>query len=111
MCLLTTVTKRSFIKSLKTNKQDDNRLVGNLKVLCKNDNLVIAKPLQRRAVGWYRHYLQHPGHTRLEETIKTVMYWTDMRDTVRTNVKTCQSDKLTKSKMLNMENFQQNWLY
>ena len=83
-------------KSLKTNKTYDYKLVENIKVLCKNDKLVIPKPLQRRAVGWYHHYLQHPGHTRLEETIKAVMYWTGMRDTVRKHVKTCRSCQVNK---------------
>ncbi len=65
-------------------------------MLCKNDRLVIPKPLQRRAVGWYHHYLQHPGHTRLEENIEAVMYWTGMRDTIRKHVKTCRSCQINK---------------
>ncbi len=28
---------------------------------------------------WYHHYLQHPGHTRLEETMKAAIYWKGMR--------------------------------
>jgi len=48
----------------------DNKLVENIHVLCKDERLVIPKKLQFRAVAWYHHYLQHPGHTRLEETLK-----------------------------------------
>jgi hypothetical protein len=34
-----------------------------------------TKPLQRQAVLWFRHYLQHPGHTCLEETMQaSTMY-------------------------------------
>ena len=53
----------------------DNKLVENIHVLCKEERLVIPKKLQFRAVAWYHHYLQHPGHTRLEETLKQAMYW------------------------------------
>ena len=37
--------------------------------------LLIHAPLQTRAVQWYHHYLQHPGKTRLFETMSSVMYW------------------------------------
>ncbi len=37
--------------------------------VCNKGQLVIPKPLQRRAVMWYHRYLQHPGHARLEETM------------------------------------------
>jgi hypothetical protein len=39
------------------------RLVDNTYVVCKDGRMIIPKPLQRRAVSWYHHYLQHPGHT------------------------------------------------
>ena len=44
------------------------QLIENTKVLCKEDKIVIPASLQHRAVSWYHHYLQHPGHSRLEET-------------------------------------------
>jgi hypothetical protein len=39
------------------------RLVDDTYVVCKDGKMIIPKPLQRRAVLWYHHYLQHPGHT------------------------------------------------
>ena len=38
------------------------QLIEDTKVLCKNGKLVIPASLQHRAVAWYHHYLQHPGH-------------------------------------------------
>ncbi len=38
------------------------RLVDNTYAMCKDGKMIIPKPLQRRAVLWYHHYLQHPGH-------------------------------------------------
>jgi hypothetical protein len=39
------------------------RLVDDTFVVCKDGKMIIPKPLQRCAVLWYHHYLQHPGHT------------------------------------------------
>ena len=43
-------------------------------VVYQNKCLVIPKSLQSKVVTWYHHYLMHPGHTRLEETIAATMY-------------------------------------
>ena len=56
----------------------EETLIENSYVLCKEGKLVIPKTLQHKAVAWYHHYLQHPGHTRLEDTLKAVMYWKNM---------------------------------
>ncbi len=45
------------------------RLVNETFIVCKDDRMIIPKPLQRSAVLWFHHYLQHPGHMRLEETM------------------------------------------
>jgi hypothetical protein len=65
-------------------------------VLCKDGRLVIPKRLQYRAIAWYHHYLQLPGHTRLEETLKQAMYWTNMRTSVRQFVRQCKSCQINK---------------
>ena len=39
------------------------KLIKNTTCVCKDGWLVIHKLLQVRAVKWYHHYLQHPGHT------------------------------------------------
>jgi len=71
-------------------------LIENTLVYCKNGKLVIPRSLQHRAVSWYHHYLQHPGNTRLEETLRAAMYWKDMRSTVRSYVKNCRSCQVNK---------------
>ena len=72
------------------------QLVENTKVLCKNGKMVIPKSLQQRAVAWYHHYLQHPGNTRLEETLRLSMYWKGLRKTVQSHVKKCHSCQVNK---------------
>ena len=62
--------KDKAIKQLKTSKKYEMLIVEVTEVLCKNGKLVIPKPLQRRAVEWYHHYLQHPGHNVLKRQLK-----------------------------------------
>eukprot|EP00804_Cyclotella_cryptica_P019771 CCRYP_009684-RA/>CCRYP_009684-RA protein AED:0.33 eAED:0.05 QI:0/-1/0/1/-1/1/1/0/165 len=56
------------------NKGYSTQLVENIKVLCKDGKMVIPKSLQHHVVAWFHHYLQHPGTTRLEETLRLSMY-------------------------------------
>jgi hypothetical protein len=58
--------------------------------------MVIPKSLQKRAVAWYHHYLQHPGNTHLEETLLLSMYWKGLRKTVQSHVKKCHSCQVNK---------------
>jgi hypothetical protein len=58
--------------------------------------LVIPQSLEHHAVSWYHHYLQHPGNTCIEETLKAAMYWKQMRSTVRSYVKNCRSCQVNK---------------
>jgi hypothetical protein len=88
------------IKQLKTSDKYKVLLIEDTSVLCRDGKLVIPKSLQHRAVSWYHHYLQHPGHSRLEETMKAAMYWTGMRNTVRSYVKKCHSCQTNKRRKL-----------
>jgi len=66
----------------------------------EHGKLVIPKKLQSRCIQWYHHYLQHPGHTRLEETIRATMTWSGMRDQIRRHVKTCPTCQKNKRRSL-----------
>ena len=71
-------------------------LIENESCICHKGRLVLPKPLQSCAVMWYHHYLQHPGHTRLKEMMKSVIYWKGMRNSIRSKTKsykTCQVKK------------------
>jgi len=70
-----------------------SQLIEDTRVLCKDGKIKMVTPkvLQNRAISWYHHYLQHPGHTRLEETLHAAIYWKSMRNTIRMHVKTCRT--------------------
>ena len=80
------------------------QLVKNTKVLCKDGKMAIPVALQHRAVSWYHHYLQHPGHTRLEETLCAAMYWKGMRIPAVNLSKTAVNVKLIKDRSISMGN-------
>jgi hypothetical protein len=72
------------------------QLIDDTKVLCKNDKLIISASLRHRAVSWYHHYLKHTGHSHLKETMKSVMYWKGMLNTIRSYIKSCRSCQIKK---------------
>jgi hypothetical protein len=72
------------------------KLIENTACVCKDGWLVIPKPHQLPAVRWYHHYLQHPGHTRLEETMNAAMCLKGMHTTIRSLTKPCRSCQINK---------------
>jgi hypothetical protein len=66
------------------------------KCYAKNEKIIIPTYLRHRTVSWYLHYLQQPGHSRLEEMMRSVMYWKGIHTTIRRYVKTCQSCQVNK---------------
>jgi hypothetical protein len=72
------------------------QLIEDTKALRKKGKVMIPSSLRQRAVKWYRHYLQHPGHSRLEETMRSMMYWRGMRTTIWRHVKSCRSCQVNK---------------
>ena len=92
--------KDKAMKQLKISEKYKILLIENLQVLCKDGKLVIPKSLQHRAVSWYHHYLQHPGHSRLEEMMRATIYWKGMQTTIQSYVKKCHSCQTNKRRKL-----------
>ncbi len=92
--------KHCFKRNAVLDKGLDVRLVDNMYVVCKDGRMIIPKPLLRRAVLWYHHYLQHPGYTQLEETMKATIYWKGMRSTILSVTKSCRSCQVNKKRKL-----------
>ncbi len=71
-------------------------LIEDTTVLCKNGKLIIPTSLWHRAFSWYHHYLPHPGHSHLKETMRSMMYWKGMSITIQRYVKSCRSCQVNK---------------
>ncbi len=76
------------------------KLIENTICVCKDGCLIIPKPLQVRAVKWYHHYLQHPGHTCLKETMNAMMSWKGMHTTSRSITRSCRTCQINKRRTL-----------
>ncbi len=98
-----TALKHFFKRNAVLHKELELQLIKNESCICNKGRLIIPKPLQRCATMWYHHYLQHPGHTRLEETMKSAIYWKGMRNTVRSITKSCKSCQVNKNVHKNMD--------
>jgi hypothetical protein len=73
------------------------QLIEDIKVLRKNGTVMIPTSLCRhRAFSWYHNYLQHPGHSRLEETMRSMMYWKGMHTTIGRYIKSCRFCQVNK---------------
>jgi hypothetical protein len=95
-----TTLKHFFMRNAVLDKGLELQLVENESCICDKGRLVIPKPLQQRATIWYHHYLQHPGHTRLKETMKAAIYWKGMRTTIRSITKSCKTCQINKKQSL-----------
>ncbi len=98
--------KDLFKRNAVIDKGPEIKLIENTLCVCKDGRLVIPKPLQWQAVLWYHHYLQHPGHTRLEETMNAAMYWKGMRATIRSVTKSCKTCQINKRQILSTVTYQ-----
>jgi hypothetical protein len=88
--------KHSFKRNAVIDQGLEIKLIENTTCVCKDGRLVIPKPLQVCAVKWYHHYLQHPGHTHLEETMNAAMYWKGMPTTIQSLTKSFRSCQINK---------------
>ncbi len=66
---------KAYLKKNATMPQKDIgiHLIEDTKVLCKNGKVMIPTSLWR-AVSLYHYYLQHSGHSRLKEVMRSMMY-------------------------------------
>jgi hypothetical protein len=76
------------------------RLIDDICLMCKDGKIVIPKQIQWRTVLWYHHYLQHPGHTRLEEKMRATVCWKEMHTTIRSLTKSCRTCQVNKKRKL-----------
>ena len=60
------------------------------------DNIVIPSMIQSYVLHWYHMYLLHPGMGKTKAKIHQHLYWTGIRDAVRTKVTNCDTFQHTK---------------
>jgi hypothetical protein len=88
--------KHCFKRNTVLDKGLKVRLIDDTYVVCKDGRMIIPEPFQRHTVVWYYHYLQHPGHTQLEETMNTTIYWKGMHTSIWSITKSCRVFQVNK---------------
>ena len=94
--------KHFFKRNATLDKGLELQIIEDQKCICNKGRLVIPTPLQRQAMMWYHHYLQHSGHTRLEETMNAAIYWKGLQKAVRSITKSCKSCQVNKRRTLKL---------
>ena len=92
------------LEKLQKYDKHTNQLIEDTELLCKDGRMAISKSLQHQAVSWYHHYLQHPGHTCLKETLHASMYWKGMQNNIQSHIKNCQTCQGNRHTSKSMEN-------
>ena len=88
--------KHLFKRNAVIDKGLEVKLIENTLCVCKDSWLIIPKPLQQHSVMRYHHYLQHPGHTCLKETMNAAMYWNDMHTSIQSITRSCKTCQINK---------------
>ena len=83
---------------------------GTIKLICKNNKIVIPQPLRLRITEWYHEMLSHPGMNRTEETIRQHFWWPKMREMINEYVEKCNICQRFKSRKSIMGGYPQKML-
>ena len=57
------------------------------------DKIVIPEAHRGAVLNWYHYYLNHPGESRMESTIRQKLYWKGMTSDIKYFVKSCETCK------------------
>ena len=53
-------------------------VINDVELLTYNKKIYVPSSLRKDVLYWYHHYLQHPGATRMEKPLGSVVYWPNM---------------------------------
>ena len=59
------------------------KVINDVEVQTYKDKIYIPASLREKVLNWYHHYLQHPGASRMERTLGSVVYWPNMSKKIR----------------------------
>ena len=90
----TSMQRRSF--------QFTKKEINGIKLIHKNDRVLVPKESQQRLLNCYHKMLCHPGSVKHLQTMKSVFTWKNMQKDIKTLYKychTCQmNEKMNKNK-------------
>jgi hypothetical protein len=72
---------------MKKSEKFSDRLIERSTMITYDNKIYIPISLRKRTVWWYHTYLQHPGITRIEATLRQKLTWPNLRNNVEAAVK------------------------
>jgi hypothetical protein len=82
---------------MKKSDKFSERLVERSTVITYDNKIYIPISLRKRIVWWYHTYLQHPGITRMEATLRKNLTWPNLKKEVEAAVKKCHECQIGKN--------------
>jgi hypothetical protein len=94
--------KDTHIKEVMKKSDKFSEILIERSTVINYDNMIyIPQSLIKRIVWWYHTYLQHPGITRMEATLRQDLIWPNLKEDVEVEVKNfheCQIGKKVRKK-------------
>jgi hypothetical protein len=81
---------------IKRSDKFSERTIERSTVITYEKKIYIPQSLRKRIVCWYHTYLQYPGITRMEATLRQNLTWPNIRNDVDTAVKNCRECQIGK---------------
>jgi hypothetical protein len=81
---------------MKKSGKFSERLIERSTVITYHNKIYILQSLRKRIVWWYHTYLQHPGITRMEATLRQNLTWPNLKKDVEAAVKNCHEFQIGK---------------
>jgi transposase InsO family protein len=75
------------------------RTIEDVELITYHDKIVVPLTLRSRIIAWYHQYLQHPGMTRMEKTLRQTLTWPNLSKDVEKYVGSCHKCQLCKKLM------------
>jgi hypothetical protein len=73
------------------------RIVERSTVITYDNKIYIPISLRKKIVWWYHTYLQHPGITRMEATLRQNLTWSNLRKDMEAAVNKCHECQIGKN--------------
>jgi hypothetical protein len=81
---------------IKRSDKFSERTIERSTVITYGKKIYIPQSLRKRIVWWYHAYLQHPGITRMESTLRQNLTWPNIINDVEAAVKNCHECQIGK---------------
>jgi hypothetical protein len=83
-------------EGMKKSDKFSERIVERSTVITYENKMYILISLRKMIVWWYHSYLQHPGITRMESTLRKNLTWPNFRKDVEAVVNNCHEFQIGK---------------